>query len=320
MDLPDPSTPDSVSRNLAAESILDMVQENNRRHIPVFGVSGCGKTRAVIEILSQHWGFYFNAADDDWGSGDMMTLYGTIRDYLKEIQASFAAVDLEVNNLIARKATLLLFLSRLLVFKYYLRVPGSNETFNSARWTLLQSSGSGMKDSSTTFEYLEFPGWTSKESINTYISRVRHCLHDEQSKTALDDFLSEEAVEMLFQKFAGRYRPAIIAIERIVEGNDPGAWKTTFEDVEDRLVSWANRHIKGNLCYEISRLNDKHKDQLVKSIDNMLGPVSALRVWESRPCPQGGIPSVGGACIWSDQDRPRPSCYRDGRTLRFQGC
>ncbi|KAK3806279.1 MAG: hypothetical protein J3Q66DRAFT_117873 [Benniella sp.] len=138
MDLPDPSTPDSASRNLAAGSILDMVKENNRRHIPVFGVSGCGKTRAVIELLSQHWGFYFNAADDDWGSGDMMTLYGTVRDYLKEIQAGSAAVDLEVNNLIARKATLLLFLSRLLVFKYCLRVPGSNETFNSARWTLLQ--------------------------------------------------------------------------------------------------------------------------------------------------------------------------------------
>jgi hypothetical protein len=40
MDLPDPSTPDSASRNHAVGSILDMVKENNRRHIPVFGVSG----------------------------------------------------------------------------------------------------------------------------------------------------------------------------------------------------------------------------------------------------------------------------------------
>ncbi|KAF9969162.1 hypothetical protein BGZ65_012208, partial [Modicella reniformis] len=95
MDLPDPSTPDSASRNHAVGSILDMVKENNRHHIPVFGVSGCGKTRAVI-----------NADDDDWRSGDMMTLYDTVRDYLKEIQAGSAAVDLEVNNLFARKATL----------------------------------------------------------------------------------------------------------------------------------------------------------------------------------------------------------------------
>ncbi|KAI8345551.1 hypothetical protein B0O80DRAFT_473009 [Mortierella sp. GBAus27b] len=92
MDLPDPSTPDSASRNLAAGSILDMVKENSRRHIPVFSVSGCGKTRAVIELLSQHWGFYFNADDDDWGSGDMMTLYDTIRDYLKVLRGTTCRV------------------------------------------------------------------------------------------------------------------------------------------------------------------------------------------------------------------------------------
>ncbi|KAF9325121.1 hypothetical protein BG006_011376 [Podila minutissima] len=373
MDLPDPSTPDSASRNLAAGSILKLVKENNRYHIPVFGVSGCGKTRAVIELLSQHWGFYFNAADDDWGSGDMMTLYGSVRDHLKDLQASYTVMDLEANNAYARKITLLLFLSRLLIFKYCISVPGSSETFNSARWALLQvcphvlfkdmfnalflklldlqhhglnplsllvrnvyddakdrlvergclpkikdntrllvindeaqflgdqfngsfqsmsssdesprpilspilhafrdigqhqltlvtcgtglsintlfwvqSSGSGLKDSSTTFE-------------------------DDQSKLALDEHLPQDAVKMLFQKFVGRYRPAIAAVERIVEGNDPGAWKKTIEDAEDRLVSWAHRYIKGNLCYEISRLHDKHnkyKDQLVESIDSMLG-------------------------------------------------
>ncbi|KAI1315211.1 hypothetical protein EDD11_001099 [Mortierella claussenii] len=39
MDFPNPSTPDSTSRNLAAGSILVLVKENNRYHIPVFGVS-----------------------------------------------------------------------------------------------------------------------------------------------------------------------------------------------------------------------------------------------------------------------------------------
>ncbi|KAG0026393.1 hypothetical protein BGZ81_006403 [Podila clonocystis] len=99
-------------------------------------------------------------------------------------------------------------------------------------------------------------------------------LQDEQSKLAMDEFLSQEAVEMLFQIFVGRYRPAIATIERIVKCNDTGAWKKTIEDAEDSLVSWAHRHIKGNLCYEISRLNDKHNkynDQLVDSMDSMLG-------------------------------------------------
>ncbi|KAG0060267.1 hypothetical protein BGZ89_012410 [Linnemannia elongata] len=386
MDLPDPSTPDSTSRNLAAGSILELVKENNRRHIPVFGVSGCGKTRAVIELLSQHWGIYFNASGDDWGSDDMMTLRSTVQKYLNDRRES--SVDREANNGYARKTTLLLFLSRLLILKYCIGVPGCADTFTSARWTLLQvcphvlfddlfnllfhklrrlvnyreshlsdyvsdafedvkrrlvdrgclpkiedhtrllvindeaqilgdefngsfqsttsvesprpllspilhafrdigqnqltlitcgtglsvttlfwvqSSGSELKDSSNAFD----------DSIKTYISRVRDCLQDDQSKQALGEFLSQEAVDMLHRKFVGRYRPAIACMERIVEGNDPDAWKKTIEDAEDRLVSWANRHIKGNLCYENSRLHDKHnkyRDQLkVESIDSMLG-------------------------------------------------
>ncbi|KAF9916716.1 hypothetical protein FBU30_001179 [Linnemannia zychae] len=397
MDLPDPFSPGSISRNLATASILELVKDNSRHHIPVFGVSGCGKTRVVVELLSQHWGFYFNASSDDWGSVDMTTLNSTIRDYLKDPQVS-ENMDRQVNSSYARKTTLLLFLARLIIFSYCLGVSGSSNAFNSARWTLLQvcphilfgqdifnnlflqlldllrhglvplsllirnvygnvkrnlikhgclpkieeitrllvihdeaqilgdafngsfqsmsssdmsrpllspilhafrdigeyqftlvtcgtglsintlfwvqSSGSGSKDSSTTLEYLEFPGWSDKDSVETYISRVRNCLPDDQSKQALDEFLSQEAVDMLVQKFVGRYRPAISAMERIIEGNDPGKWRKTIEDAEDRLVSWAHRNIKGNLCYEILRLSDKHnkyKDQLVESVDSMLG-------------------------------------------------
>ena len=47
-------------------------------------------------------------------------------------------VDQQLNNAFARKITLLLFLSRLLIFKYCLGVLGCAETFTSARWTLLQ--------------------------------------------------------------------------------------------------------------------------------------------------------------------------------------
>ncbi|KAG9062119.1 hypothetical protein KI688_006845 [Linnemannia hyalina] len=321
------------------------------------------------ELLSQHWRFYFNSSHDDWGSDDMMTLRSAVQKYLNDHRES--SVDREANNGYARKTTLLLFLSRLLIFKYCMSVPGSSKSFTSARWALLQvcphvlykdmfnalflkllnlqhhgelplsllirnvyedakdrlvergclpkikddtrlllvhdeaqvlgdefngsfqsttstnsprpllfpilhafrdigqhqltlitcgtglsintlfwiqSSGSGLKDSSTNFE-------------------------DDQSKLALDEHLPQEAVDMLFNKFAGRFRPAIAA-ERVIESNDPGAWKKTIEAAEDRLVSWAHRNIKGNLCYEISRLHDKHnkyKDQLVEAIDSMLG-------------------------------------------------
>ncbi|KAF9979805.1 hypothetical protein BGZ65_005991 [Modicella reniformis] len=116
LDLPDPAVPDLATKNFTR----------------------LWQTRAVIELLSQHWGFYFNASSDDWGSHDVMALFDTVRIHLKDIQASSTKGDLEANNAFARKTTLLLFLSRLLVFKYCLSVPGSGETFTSARWTLLQ--------------------------------------------------------------------------------------------------------------------------------------------------------------------------------------
>jgi hypothetical protein len=91
----------------------------------------------VIELLSQHWGFYFNASSDDWGSSDMITLHSTVEKHLNDSRTSFT-VDRRSNNAFARKTTLLLFLSRLLIFRYCLGIPGRGETFTSARWTLLQ--------------------------------------------------------------------------------------------------------------------------------------------------------------------------------------
>ncbi|KAF8924989.1 hypothetical protein BGZ47_003536, partial [Haplosporangium gracile] len=129
---------------------------------------------------------------------------------------------------------------------------GTGLSINTLFW--IQSSGSGLKDKSKTFEFQE-------------------SLQGDESKLALDKLVPPEAVDMLFEKFAGRFRPAILA-ESIMERNDSNAWRKVIQDTEDDLVSWAHRHIKGNLCYEISRLHDKHskyKDQLVESIDSMLG-------------------------------------------------
>ncbi|KAF9556636.1 H(+)-transporting V1 sector ATPase subunit A [Mortierella alpina] len=334
----------------------------------------------------------------DWGSSDVLTLHSTVQGLLQDNRKSFI-VDRQANNANARKVTILLFFSRLLIFKHCLNVAGSSQTFTSARWTLLQvcphvlfdkdifnmlflqllnlqlhgeaplsllirnlyedtkeclikqgclphikedtrllvvhdeaqflgdefngsfqsmsssdetprpllspilhafrnigehqltlvtcgtglsintlfwvqSSGSGLKDSSTTFDYLEFPGWTDQDSIKAYISRVRNCLKDEKSRQALNEYLSKDALAMLYDKFVGRYRPCIVAIARIIECNDPSAWKRTVEDAEERLVSWAYRHIKGNLCYEILRVHEKqnkYKELRLESIDNMLG-------------------------------------------------
>ncbi|KAF9398629.1 hypothetical protein BGZ94_005950, partial [Podila epigama] len=121
---------------------------------------------------------------------------------------------------------------------------------------------------------IEFPGWTGIDSIKAYVSRTRGCLLNDESKRAFDERFPQSSLDMLFDKFVGRYRPAIVAIEKIVEHAEHGAWKALIEDTEDKLVAWEHRAIKGNLCGELERLHQKHQDarrnKMVKSAETVL--------------------------------------------------
>ncbi|KAF9432549.1 hypothetical protein BGZ76_010636, partial [Entomortierella beljakovae] len=403
--LPDPLnqvTTDSSS--YASANISNMVKKT-RNHVPLFGVSGCGKTRAAIELLSQHWGFYFNASGDDWGSEDMTTLQSDVLSSIDNTKKADIGARQLSNSEIARAKTQLLFLSRLLIFKYCLNVPGSSHTFTSARWVLLQtcphvltnnlfnnrgfdvfsllyselrmlrnysavelmhfvanelketrvllveresyptfseftdllvvideaqilgdahqdsfklmgsddtrpllspvlhglwdldpnwllpitcgtglsistlhwiqSSGSDQKDFTSEFEYIDIPGWTDKSSITSYIVRLKDTLPDDSSKQALDQLLPQEAIDLLYERLKGRFRPIVIAMELIIQRQDtPSSWKAAIEDTEERLASWSMRHLKGNLCNELTRLKmkqDKHRGKFSKSIEGILG-------------------------------------------------
>ncbi|KAF8923643.1 hypothetical protein BGZ47_004589, partial [Haplosporangium gracile] len=112
---------------------------------------------------------------------------------------------------------------------------------------------------------MEFSAWTDLESIKAYVSRVRKCLPDDESRRVFDERLPQETLKMLFDKFVGRYRPAI---------DQPSMpFKTLIEDTEDKLVVWEHRDIKGNLCRELDLLDQKHKDarrdKSVKTIDSV---------------------------------------------------
>ncbi|KAF9147971.1 hypothetical protein DFQ26_002703, partial [Actinomortierella ambigua] len=85
----------------------------------------------MIELLSRRWGFYFNAAPNDLGSGDITTLVDHIKLHLRQ--------DRESNNRQARTTTYLLLLSRLKILQHCLTISGSHQTFTSARWTILQT-------------------------------------------------------------------------------------------------------------------------------------------------------------------------------------
>ncbi|KAG0060064.1 hypothetical protein BGZ90_004177, partial [Linnemannia elongata] len=134
LDLPAPpsNTNDTVPEKFRSNVLLERLEGMQSQDLPVFGVSGCGKTRSVIEMLCLQWGFYFNAAKSDLGSSDLSQLADFIDTKTMEEQGPGQ------NTAFARNMTLLLFLSRLLVLKYCLRVPDCRQTFSSASWALLQ--------------------------------------------------------------------------------------------------------------------------------------------------------------------------------------
>lgn len=94
--------------------------------------------------------------------------------------------------------------------------------------------------------------------------------------------------------------------ERIVECDDPGAWKKTIEDAEDRLVSWTHRHQRQFALRDISPNSTNTGINLWSlSIACSASLCISAACLGITACPQGGRPSVGGACVWSDQDHPR---------------
>ncbi|OAQ35724.1 hypothetical protein K457DRAFT_27398 [Linnemannia elongata AG-77] len=111
-DLPHPSSSDIESRYPTSDAILQFIEKCSTPIVPIFGVSGCGKTRGIIELLSRRWGFYFNASEDDLGSNDVVTLIRRIKSRLQQ--------DREANNRQAR--TMSFLLSRLKMLQYCLMV------------------------------------------------------------------------------------------------------------------------------------------------------------------------------------------------------
>ncbi|KAG0247565.1 hypothetical protein BG011_001294, partial [Mortierella polycephala] len=130
IDLPCPSQ--SSKEPNQAEKIL--AEYPGTCHLPLFGVSGCGKTRTAMELLSRSWGLYFNAGAKDLGSSDMHTIIQALSErpetYLSESKAQ--------NTDRVRHLTFGLLYARLSILDHCLNIAGSRDTFSCQRWMLLQ--------------------------------------------------------------------------------------------------------------------------------------------------------------------------------------
>lgn len=73
LDLLDPllSAGNPVPERFRSNILLSVLDGMKAQDLPVFGVSGCGKTHLMIELLCLQWGFYFNTSKNNLGSDDL---------------------------------------------------------------------------------------------------------------------------------------------------------------------------------------------------------------------------------------------------------
>ncbi|KAG0053457.1 hypothetical protein BGZ83_001062 [Gryganskiella cystojenkinii] len=128
LNLPESSAPlDSLS---TASKALSKIDSRSVPLMPFFGVSGCGKTRTAIEMLSKRWGFYFNANDADLGSMDLINL-------VRRLQAKKQRSNEE--RTLVQILALVLVLSRIMTLEHCLDVAQRERTtFTCKHWMLLQ--------------------------------------------------------------------------------------------------------------------------------------------------------------------------------------
>ncbi|KAG0338494.1 hypothetical protein BG005_003700, partial [Podila minutissima] len=136
---------------------------------------------------------------------------------------------------------------------------GTGLSIRTLHWAM--SSGDGIKEyGSSTFPYVEFPGWTGPDSVQSYVDRMKEQLSDDGSKRLVDALIPTAAVDMLHKRLTGRFRPIVTAIEGIIKTGEPREWETVINNTEVMITAWKDRKRRGNLCGELDRLESKIAD------------------------------------------------------------
>ncbi|KAG0085317.1 hypothetical protein BGZ92_009088 [Podila epicladia] len=116
-----------------ADRALEKIRGRAIPLLPLFGVSGCGKTRTTIEMLSKNWGFYFNGSGTDWGSSDLLGFLDLVLQ-----RKRYQNHDLESNTHVHILA-LALVLSRVMILDHCLNIAErEGAAFTCKHWMLLQ--------------------------------------------------------------------------------------------------------------------------------------------------------------------------------------
>ncbi|KAF9115632.1 hypothetical protein BGX30_006215 [Mortierella sp. GBA39] len=104
---------------------------------------------------------------------------------------------------------------------------------------------------------VDFPGWESEDQVASYINNLGDAM-SEDDRVRLHMLLPEAAVQELFFKLRGRFRPIITTIEDIIAKGSTSYWSEAIESRLSALVCYPERFpVRGNLCSDIKRMLDK---------------------------------------------------------------
>ncbi|KAG9063268.1 hypothetical protein KI688_004872 [Linnemannia hyalina] len=208
-------------------------------------------------MLCLQWGLYLNAAKNELGLNDLSRLPDSIGTEAMEEQGPGH------NTAFACNKTLLLFLSRLLVLKYCLRISDCRQTFSSASWALLQVCLHMFQDVFSellSILYNKLEGLTIFESALRPI--VRHELLSVRKSLAAHaypNFSSESKLRLVVDKAQdlsdkGNSPADSDLSSRLFEGIlEIVKWNAAIDKTETMITSWKDRERRGNLCGEFNR-------------------------------------------------------------------
>ncbi|KAG9064679.1 hypothetical protein KI688_002937 [Linnemannia hyalina] len=235
-DLPSPVQRDMTHNQ--AEKIL--AEFPGIRHLPLFGVSGCGKTRTTVDLLSRSWGLYFNAGAADYGSSDMHTLVQALSVH----SDVYVSKDIKQNTERIRCLTYGLLYARLVILERCLNIVGTRDTFSCQRWMLLQVATPAFEDifhelfqSISTYIHICLPRSTTMNStmaiiVQEQFRKVQELLRGRSPSSTvhskflviLDEsqFLGRVFSEAFFDSDMATVRPVLapvlFAFRRLAEG------------------------------------------------------------------------------------------------------
>ncbi|KAF9183685.1 hypothetical protein BGZ51_003863 [Haplosporangium sp. Z 767] len=103
----------------------------------------------------------------------------------------------------------------------------------------------------------DFSGWETEEQVATYINNLGDAMC-EDDRERLHTLIPKAAVQELFFRLRGRYRPIITTIEAIIAKGSTLYWREAIERIVRVMVCYPEQYpTRGNLFSDIKRMINK---------------------------------------------------------------